>query len=151
MLRRQSIFSLTEVKYAILETDGSLSVMRKPEYEPPTARDMGIEAKPDTFTVTVIDKGKSPRNRCWANPLNRARSNRKLGNKALTPWKTSHTRNTEMTGSFMFIPSVRFRAEPVPSDEKRKKPDKSGFFPLAPNYRPNSTMYCLHTVTYPRD
>ncbi|MGO4790490.1 YetF domain-containing protein [Paenibacillus sp. 2KB_20] len=58
MLRRQSIFSLTEVKYAILETDGSLSVMRKPEYEPPTAQDMGMEAKADTFTVTVIDKGK---------------------------------------------------------------------------------------------
>ncbi|MGV2788573.1 DUF421 domain-containing protein, partial [Clostridium perfringens] len=58
MLRRQSIFSLTEVKYAILETDGSLSVMRKPEYEPPTAQDMGMVAKADTFTVTVIDKGK---------------------------------------------------------------------------------------------
>ena len=63
-------------------------------------------------------------------PIEQGEINRKLGNKALTPWKTSHTRNTEMTGSFMFIPSVRFRAEPVPSDEKRKKPDKSGFFPL---------------------
>ncbi|MBT2762086.1 DUF421 domain-containing protein [Paenibacillus sp. ISL-20] len=58
MLRRQGIFSLNEVKYAILETDGSLSVMRKPEFEPPTAQDMGMEAKPDILTVTVIDKGK---------------------------------------------------------------------------------------------
>ena len=131
MLRRQSIFSLTEVKYAILETDGSLSVMRKPEYEPPTAQDMGIEAKPDTFTVTVIDKGKLLEESMLGKPIEQGEINRKRGNKALTPWKTSHTRNMEMTGSFMFIPSGRFRTEPVPSDEKRKKPVKSGFFPFA--------------------
>ncbi|MDP1512718.1 DUF421 domain-containing protein [Paenibacillus sp. CMAA1739] len=58
MLRQQNIFSLREVWYATLETNGSLSVMRKPEYEPPAAQDMGIEAQPDLFSVTVIDKGK---------------------------------------------------------------------------------------------
>lgn len=58
MLRHQNIFSLTEVKYAILETDGSMSVMRKPEYEPPSKQDLGLEATADAFTVTVIDKGR---------------------------------------------------------------------------------------------
>ncbi|MGG4217940.1 DUF421 domain-containing protein [Paenibacillus jamilae] len=58
MLRQQNIFSLREVWYATLETNGSLSVMRKPEYEPPAAQDMGIDAKPDLFSVTVIDKGR---------------------------------------------------------------------------------------------
>ncbi|WP_025682109.1 YetF domain-containing protein [Paenibacillus maysiensis] len=58
MLRQQNIFSLREVRYATLETNGSLSVMRKPEYEPPTAQDMGIGVQPDFFSVTVIDKGK---------------------------------------------------------------------------------------------
>ncbi|WDM24188.1 YetF domain-containing protein [Paenibacillus polymyxa] len=58
MLRQQNIFSLREVLYATLETNGSLSVMRKPEYEPPTAQDMGINAEPDLFSVTVIDKGR---------------------------------------------------------------------------------------------
>jgi uncharacterized membrane protein YcaP (DUF421 family) len=57
MLRKQNVFSIQEVKYAILETDGSLSVLRKPEYEPPTAEDMGMETTPDRFAVTVIDKG----------------------------------------------------------------------------------------------
>ncbi|MET3942173.1 uncharacterized membrane protein YcaP (DUF421 family) [Paenibacillus sp. PvP094] len=57
MLRKQNVFSIQEVKYAILETDGSLSVLRKPEYEPPTAEDMGMETSPDRFAVTVIDKG----------------------------------------------------------------------------------------------
>lgn len=58
MLRQQNIFSLREVWYATLETNGSLSVMRKPEYEPPAAQDMGIDAQPDLFSVTVIDKGR---------------------------------------------------------------------------------------------
>lgn len=57
MLRKQNVFSVQEVRYAILETDGSLSVLRKPEYEPPTAEDMGMETSPDRFAVTVIDKG----------------------------------------------------------------------------------------------
>lgn len=57
MLRRQNIFSLQEVKFAILETDGSLSVMKKPEFEPPSAKDLGVASGPDNFTVTVIDKG----------------------------------------------------------------------------------------------
>ncbi|MEO2203411.1 DUF421 domain-containing protein [Paenibacillus pabuli] len=57
MLRKQNVFSIQEVKYAILETDGSLSVLRKPEYEPPTAQDLGMKTSPDRFAVTVIDKG----------------------------------------------------------------------------------------------
>lgn len=47
MLRQQNIFSLSEVRYALLETNGSLSVMRKSEDEQSSA-----------FSVTVIDKGR---------------------------------------------------------------------------------------------
>ncbi|MCF7754059.1 DUF421 domain-containing protein [Paenibacillus xylanexedens] len=57
MLRKQNVFSLQEVKYAVLEPDGSLSVLRMPEYEQPTAQDMGLEAQSDRFAITVIDKG----------------------------------------------------------------------------------------------
>lgn len=57
MLRKQNVFSLQEVKHAVLETDGSLSVLRKPEYEPPSAQDLGLEAPSDSFAITVIDKG----------------------------------------------------------------------------------------------
>ncbi|WP_426250259.1 DUF421 domain-containing protein [Paenibacillus pabuli] len=57
MLRKQNVFSLQEVKHAVLEIDGTLSVLRKPEYEPPTAQDMGLETQSDNFAITVIDKG----------------------------------------------------------------------------------------------
>jgi len=57
MLRKQNVFSLQEVKHAVLEIDGSLSVLRKPEYEPPSAQDLGLETHSDSFAITVIDKG----------------------------------------------------------------------------------------------
>lgn len=46
MLRQQNIFSLSEVQYALLETNGSLSVMRKSEDE-----------QNSDFSITIIDKG----------------------------------------------------------------------------------------------
>lgn len=57
MLRKQNVFSLQEVKHAVLEIDGSLSVLRKPEYEPPTAQDLGLEDISNSLAITVIDKG----------------------------------------------------------------------------------------------
>lgn len=50
MLRQQNIFSLSEVKYALLETNGSLSVMRKSEHE----QTEHLSA----FSITVIEKGR---------------------------------------------------------------------------------------------
>ena len=40
LLRMKDIFSLQEVYYAILETNGELSVLRKAEYESPTKQDL---------------------------------------------------------------------------------------------------------------
>ncbi|HFL3236882.1 TPA: DUF421 domain-containing protein, partial [Clostridioides difficile] len=57
MLRKQNVFSLQEVKHAVLEIDGSLSVLRKPEYEPPTAQDLGLKDISNSLAITVIDKG----------------------------------------------------------------------------------------------
>lgn len=57
MLRKQNVFSLQEVKHAVLEIDGSLSVLRKPEYEPPTAQDLGLRDPSNSLAITVIDKG----------------------------------------------------------------------------------------------
>ncbi|WP_412965640.1 YetF domain-containing protein [Fredinandcohnia sp. 179-A 10B2 NHS] len=42
MLRQKNIFSMTDVNYAILETDGKLSVMLKEEKLPVTKKDMNI-------------------------------------------------------------------------------------------------------------
>ena len=52
-LREQGVTRLDEVAYAIVETNGSISVIKKPGEEPPTAKMLGI-AVPDEGMETVI-------------------------------------------------------------------------------------------------
>ena len=50
LLRKQNIFSITEVDYAILEPDGALSVLKKPQQQEVTKADMKI----NTNTINYI-------------------------------------------------------------------------------------------------
>lgn len=58
LLRNQGIFDLNEVDYAILEPNGSLSVLKKPEYLPLTPKDMKIKVKPTGISAELIYDGK---------------------------------------------------------------------------------------------
>ncbi len=58
LLRNQGIFDLNEVDYAILEPNGSLSVLKKPEYLPLTPKDMNIEVKPSGISTELVYDGK---------------------------------------------------------------------------------------------
>ena len=57
LLRTKEIFSLREVEYALLENDGTVSVMRKARYESPTNEALGIKIKESTLPVTLISDG----------------------------------------------------------------------------------------------
>lgn len=56
-LRQKDIFDLNEVAYAIIETNGTMSVMKKPEYSTLCPDDMKIKAKEKELKVTVISDG----------------------------------------------------------------------------------------------
>ena len=56
-LRQKDIFDISEVAYAILETNGKMSVFKKSPYENPTAKDMDIEKEESILQVTVISDG----------------------------------------------------------------------------------------------
>lgn len=58
LLRNQGIFDLNEVDYAILEPNGSLSVLKKPEYITLTRKDMNIEVKPTGISTEIVYDGK---------------------------------------------------------------------------------------------
>lgn len=58
LLRNQGIFDLNEVDYAILEPNGSLSVLKKSEYLPLTPKDMNIEVKPTGISTELVYDGK---------------------------------------------------------------------------------------------
>jgi len=54
MLRGRDIFSVREVEYAILEPNGSLSILKKPKYDTPTKHDLNLALKPAYLPVAFI-------------------------------------------------------------------------------------------------
>lgn len=57
-LRLNGIFSIDDVKYAIVETNGELSVMPKSRKSPPTADDLNIDVEDEELPFLVICDGK---------------------------------------------------------------------------------------------
>lgn len=57
LLRMKDIFSLQEVEYAILETDGLLSVLKKPEYQTPNKKDLNVKPTEVQISVPLILDG----------------------------------------------------------------------------------------------
>ena len=51
------MLDITTVQFAILETDGQLSVFPYPKDCPASAKDAGIEAKKQYLPITVIEDG----------------------------------------------------------------------------------------------
>ncbi|WP_051536451.1 DUF421 domain-containing protein [Ruminococcus flavefaciens] len=56
-LRGKDIFDLDEVQFAIVETTGSVSVMKKPSADTPTRADMCIKAEENDPPVLIISDG----------------------------------------------------------------------------------------------
>lgn len=57
LLRRQGAFSIREVEYAILEIDGSLSVLPKPAYASPRRQDLNIPPREAHLPIFFIADG----------------------------------------------------------------------------------------------
>ncbi|WP_346939494.1 DUF421 domain-containing protein [uncultured Clostridium sp.] len=56
-LRQNGYFNLQEIHYAILETDGSLSIVPYTAYEPPTREDFKIKVEDEPLPMPVILDG----------------------------------------------------------------------------------------------
>lgn len=56
-LREKNVLDIRTVQYAILETDGSLSVFPYPKERPASAKDAGIHPKQQFLPVTIIEDG----------------------------------------------------------------------------------------------
>ncbi|MCO7175517.1 DUF421 domain-containing protein [Sporolactobacillus kofuensis] len=57
LLRQKSVFSIREVAYAILETDGTVSVLKKSQYDTPTMEDLSQPKKSVYLPITIISDG----------------------------------------------------------------------------------------------
>lgn len=57
-LREKDVLDLRAVQYAILETNGNLSVFPYPAEKPASAKDAGIQVKRQYLSMTIISDGK---------------------------------------------------------------------------------------------
>ncbi len=56
-LRQQGVFSFKEVAFAIVETNGKTSVMKKPGSDTPTVNDLQLPVSEDGIETVVINDG----------------------------------------------------------------------------------------------
>ena len=74
-LREKDVLNPEKVQYAILETDGNLSVFPYPKEVPASAKDAGISTKPQHMPITIISDGilleenltRAKKDRAWLN------------------------------------------------------------------------------------
>ena len=57
-LREKGVVDLNTVKFAILETNGQISVLLEPQYDPVAAEDLGIQKGKLDIPITVICNGR---------------------------------------------------------------------------------------------
>ncbi|WP_147535762.1 DUF421 domain-containing protein [Bacillus marasmi] len=57
LLRQSETFSIREVAFCYLETNGSISILKKPKYQKTTLEDFNLPGKPAYVPVTVIRDG----------------------------------------------------------------------------------------------
>ena len=57
-LRQKDVLDLKSVQFAILETDGNLSVFPYPGERPASAKEAGIRARPQHIPITIVADGK---------------------------------------------------------------------------------------------
>lgn len=57
-LRRQDVFDISQVAYAVVETNGNLTVQKKSAYMPLTSLDMNLPKQEAVMPITVVIDGK---------------------------------------------------------------------------------------------
>ncbi len=57
-LREKDVLDLRAVQYAILETNGNLSVFPYPEEKPASAKEAGVQVRKQSLPVTLVSDGK---------------------------------------------------------------------------------------------
>ena len=89
-LREKDVLDPSSVQYAILETNGQISVFPFPKYRPASAKEAGIQAEKQSLPVTIVADG-----RLYAKNL--AAAKKDLG------WvnKTLHARKTTIRDTFL--------------------------------------------------
>lgn len=57
-LRDEGYFQLDQILYAILQNNGTVSVLNRGQYNPATPNDLGVTVSPSTLPLIIVNEGK---------------------------------------------------------------------------------------------
>lgn len=83
-MRQKNVFDISEVQYAIAETDGTLSILLKPESRPATVENTGAKPSDNTFKTVLIADGEIIKNELKSMGMSQTELKDKLKEKGLT-------------------------------------------------------------------
>ncbi len=101
-LRQKDVFSLSDVKYAIVETNGALSVVRHAEADSLRPKDAGIRAKENELEVVLVSDGRYSEASMELARWSKSRVKRVLG-KEKTPLREVFILTANSTGAYTLI------------------------------------------------
>jgi len=101
-LRGMDVFDVAEVSYAIVETNGKLSVLKKPEKQNVTAEMLNLKPADNGLTVTTVADGKVQTSALYLCALDEKKLHRLLKGKALTP-EQLFLMTADKAGNYNFI------------------------------------------------
>ncbi len=107
-LRQKDVFDISEVQYAILETNGALSVLLKPANRPATAGDLGISVPDNGLPCAVVGDGVVMDNLLSECGLNRNRLDKLLRKK-----------NVQLKDVFLLVADRSGNATVIKREDKR--------------------------------
>ena len=58
VLRNQEVFDINEIAFAILETNGQMSVLLKPQFQTASVSDVNGQCQPTTMPCLIVSDGK---------------------------------------------------------------------------------------------
>ena len=107
-LREKDVLDIQTVQYAILETNGNLSVFPYPSEQPATARDAGVKAAKQYLPITLISDG-----RLLADNLKKAKKDGAWLHKVL------RERNATLEGTWLLTVDDGEHVYYIPKEERR--------------------------------
>lgn len=120
-LRNCGYFSIAQVQYAIMETNGKISVMPKAEFAPTTNGDMKTGAEESFVPITLISEGKYMEENISLSGISKEKINNIIKEKGSKSFKDVLLLTIDQAGETYFQPKkgegVSFTSKEVMSNE----------------------------------
>ncbi|ELK44663.1 DUF421 domain-containing protein [Bacillus sp. SB49] len=98
-LRKSGVFHFRDVQVAVLETDGTVSVLRKSQYTPLTQGDIGMKGNEQSFPQVVIIQGNLLPNSLAATGYSEEWIEDKIAERGISDWAEIVTAQLDTEGN----------------------------------------------------